>query len=163
MLGKHTLKPGEKTELKVTFATNNLPGPFEKIITIETDVPGQQQVELFMTGTVKEAPGPKIAVNPRKVSLGVLQPNEKKKQIIAVTNPGALPLTITAVNTKKDAGVIVSAELLPLTVAAGQKADLELVITTEKQGAFNERIMIESDAKNAPKSGFVIFVSGKTE
>ena len=116
-----------------------------------------------MTGTVKEAPGPKIAVNPRKVSLGVLQPNEKKKQIIAVTNPGALPLTITAVNTKKDAGVIVSAELLPLTVAAGQKADLELVITTEKQGAFNERIMIESDAKNAPKSGFVIFVNGKTE
>lgn len=163
MLGKHTLKPGEKTELKATFATKNLPGPFEKIITIETDIPGQQQIELFMTGTVREAPGPKIAVTPRKTNLGVLQAGEKKKQIIAVTNPGALPLTITAVSAKQGSGVSVSAVSLPVTIAAGEKADLELTVTTEKQGAFNERILIESNAKNAPKSGFIIFVNGKIE
>jgi hypothetical protein len=163
VLGKHTLKPGEKTELKATFATKNLPGPFEKIITIETDIPGQQQIELFMTGTVKEAPGPKIAATPRKIDLGVLKPGEKKKQILTVTNPGALPLTITAVGTKKGASVDVSAGSLPLTIAAGQKADVELVVSTEKQGAFNERIMIESNAKDAPKTGYIIFVNGKTE
>jgi hypothetical protein len=116
-----------------------------------------------MTGTVKEAPGPKIAITPRKTDLGILKPGEKKKQIIAVTNPGELPLTITAVSTKKGAGVIAVAESLPVTITAGQKADLELAITAGRQGAFNERIMIESNAKNAPKSGFVIFVNGKTE
>lgn len=52
---------------------------------------------------------------------------------------------------------------LPLTAAAGQKADLALAVTTGKQGAFNERIMIKSNARNAPKSGFIIFVNGKTE
>ena len=116
-----------------------------------------------MTGTVKEAPGPKIAITPRKTDLGILKPGEKKKQIIAVTNPGELPLTITAVSTKKGASVIAVAESLPVTITAGRKADLELAITAGRQGAFNERIMIESNAKNAPKSGFVIFVNGKTE
>lgn len=163
MLGQHTLKPGEKTELKTVFATINAPGPFEKITTLQTDASGQEQIEVIMTGTVKEAPGPKISVLPRRIDLGVVKPGETKKQKIAVTNPGELPLTITAVGTKKGAGVIAVAESLPVTIAAGQKTDLELVITAGRQGAFNERIMIESNAKNAPKTGYVIFVTGKTE
>jgi hypothetical protein len=116
-----------------------------------------------MTGTVKEAPGPKISITLRRINLDILKPGEKKKQIIAVTNPGELPLTITAVSVKKDAGITVSATSLPVTIAAGQKADLELTVTTVGQGAFNERVTIESNAKNAPKNGFTIFVSGKTE
>lgn len=163
MLGKHTLKPGEKTELKAVFTTKNGPGPFEKITTLQTDAPGQEQIELVMTGKVKEAPGPKIAVTPRRKDLGIFKPGEKKKQIITVTNPGELPLTITAASAKKGSGVIVVAESLPVTVAAGQTADVELAITAGRQGAFNERIFIESNAKNAPKTGFVILVNGRTE
>lgn len=163
MLVKYTLKPGEKTELKTTFATKNLPGPFEKIVTIETDIPGQEQIKLFMTGTVKEAPGAKIAVAPRKTDLGTLKSGEKKEQTIAVTNPGELPLTITGVSTKEGSAVSVSGENLPLTVAAGEKADLKLIVSANRQEVFKERVMIESNAKNAPKSGYVIFVKGSTK
>jgi len=163
VLGKHTLKPGEKTELKAVFTTKNAPGPFEKITTLQTDAPGQEQIELVMAGTVKEAPGPKISVSPRRADLGILKPGEKKKQVISVTNPGELPLTITAASTKRGAGVIVVAGSLPVTIAAGQTATVELAITAGRQGAFNERVLIESNAKNAPKTGFVILVNGKTE
>ena len=157
------MKPGEKTELKVTFATANLPGPFEKIITIETDIPGREKIELFMVGTVKEMPGPKIAIANRKIDIGIAGVGEKKKVIVEVTNPGEQPLTITSIGTKIDTDITVVAEMLPLTVAAGRKENLLLVIVAGKPGVFNQRVMIESNAKNAPKTGFVIFVSGKAE
>ncbi len=163
MLGKHTLKPGEKTELKVTFVTINAPGPFEKIVTIDIDAPEKKQYEVVMTGTVKEAPGPKIAVSPRRTDLGNIKSGEMKTQIIAVTNPGERPLTITAAKTKSGAGVDVIAKTLPVTIAAGQTVDVELSIKAGGQGAFSERILIESNAKNAPKTGFVILVNGKIE
>ena len=163
MLGKHTLKPGETTKLKAVFKTKDAPGPFEKIITIETDAEGQKQIELVMTGTVKEAPGPKISISPRRIDLGVFKAGEKKSPKLSIKNPGELPLTITAVNTRKGSGVIVNAGSIPLTIAAGQTADVELAITTGTPGAFNERLFIESNAKNAPKTGFIILVIGQTQ
>jgi len=163
VLGKHTLKPGEKTELKVTFVTINAPGPFEKIVTIDIDAPEKKQYEVIMTGTVKEAPGPKISILPRRSDLGILKLGEKKKQKIAVTNPGERPLTITAAKTKSGASIAVVADTLPATIAAGQTANVELTIEAGKQGAFSERILVESNAKNAPKTGFVILINGKIE
>jgi len=162
VLGKHTLKPGEKTELKAVFDTKNAPGPFEKITTLQTDVPGQAEIELVMTGTVREAPGPKIAVAPRRLDFGVLKINEKKKRTVTVTNPGERPLAVTAVGVKQGSPVGVSA-VLPVAVAAGQKADIELIVTVSQPGPFSERVAIESNAKNAPKTGFVILVTGKAE
>lgn len=163
MLGKHTLKPGEKTELQVTFATANSPGLFEKIVTIDVEAPEQKQYEVVMIGNVKEAPGAKIAMTSRKVELGTIKQGEPKKQKISVNNPGELPLTIQKANVKSGAGIMVSVEALPVTIAGGQAADVELAVTALKVGAFNERVIIESNAKNAPKTGFVIQVSGKAE
>jgi len=157
------LKPGEKTELKAVFDTRNAPGPFEKITTIQTDAPGQEQLELVMTGTVQEAPGPKIAVLPRRTDLGAVRTGEAKPVRITVANPGELPLTITAVKTKTGAGIAVAAAALPLQIAAGQKIEVALAITAGRAGTFTERIHLESNAKNAPQSGFVILVSGRAE
>ncbi len=66
MLGKHTLNPQEKTTLKITYNTAGRPGAFRKNISITTDVPGQEEVEITMEGAVKEAPGAKIQVSPPK-------------------------------------------------------------------------------------------------
>ena len=163
MLGKHALRPGEKTELEVTFPTINAPGPFEKIVTIYIDVPEKKQYEVIMTGNVKEAAGAKIAVTSRKVELGDIKQGETKKQNILVKNPGELPLIIYKASTKVGSSVSVSVNALPVTIAGGQTADVELSIVVSKQGTFAERIFIESNAKNATKSGFVIQVSGKAE
>jgi hypothetical protein len=82
---------------------------------------------------------------------------------ITVTNPGELPLTITAVKARPGTGVTVSAGALPARVTAGQKAELMLTISAGRPGTFTERISLESNAKNAPKSGFVILVSGRVD
>lgn len=163
MLGKHTLKPGEKTELKVIFDTINAPGQFEKIVTIDIDSPEKKQYEVVMTGTVKEVPGPKISILQRRFDLGLFKPGEQKKQKFTVTNPGERPLTVTAAKTKSGAIVEVVAGTLPTTIAAGQAVAVELTIKASGKGVFSERILIESDAKNAPKTGFVVVVNGKIE
>jgi hypothetical protein len=163
VLGKHTLKQGEKTELKITFATINAPGPFEKIVTIDIETPEKKQYEVVMTGNVREAPGAKITMASRKVDLGVARLGEAKKQKISVRNPGELPLTIYKVSVKSGAAVSVGIEVLPATIAAGMTADVELAVTPVKSGAFTERIVIESNAKNAPKTGFVMQVIGTAE
>ena len=48
MLGKHTLDPNEKTELKVSYATAGSPGHFEKKVTLTTNIPGHEKIEIFM-------------------------------------------------------------------------------------------------------------------
>ena len=163
MLGKHTLKPGEKTQLKVTFATENAPGPFEKIVSIDIEAPEKKLYEVFMTGSVKEAPGAKIAMASRKVDIGVVKQGEAKKQMVSVKNIGELPLTINKFSVKIGANISVSVDALPVTIEGKQAADVELAITPAKAGAFSERVTIESNAKNAPKTGFVIQVTGKAE
>ncbi len=163
MLGKHTLKPGEKTQLKVTFATANAPGPFEKIVSIDIESPEKKQYEVIMTGSVKEAPGAKIAMASRKVDVGVVKQGEAKKQRVSVKNIGELPLKITKISVKNGANIAVVVDALPLTIEGKQAADVELTITPLKSGAFSERATIESNAKNAPKTGFVIQVTGKAE
>jgi hypothetical protein len=163
VLGKHTLKPGEKTELIVTFATINSPGPFEKIVTIDIDSPEKRQYEVIMTGNVKEAPGAKIAMTSRKVEFGIFKHGETKKQNISVKNIGDRPLMINSTIIKSGTSLTVVAKTLPITIAAGQTAEVEIAITAGTPGAFTERVLIESNAKNAPKTGFVIQVTGKAE
>jgi len=163
VLGKHTLKPGEKTELKVTFATINSPGLFEKIVTIDVDTPEIKQYEVIMTGNVKEALGAKISMKSRKVDLGVVRSGETKKQKILVNNPGELPLTIQQVSVKNGAAVALVVNSLPVVIAGGQSVEIELAITLGKPGGFSERVIIESNAKNVPKTGFVFQIIGKTE
>jgi len=161
VLGQHTLKPQEKTELKLVFKTTNAPGLFEKIATLVTDAPGQEQIELHMRGTVKEAPGAKIAVQPRRIDVGDLNGGEKKEVTITVMNNGNRPLVITAVTCREKAAVSVSSSSLPLQIAAGEKGTMTLSITAERSDVFSERLYVISNAKNAPASGFVLLLTGR--
>ena len=97
MLGKHTLGPGEKTVLRITFDTKGSPGPFRKTVTVATDIPGREDLEVTIEGTVREAPAAKIRVTPRRVDLGTVGPGYVTTGPFAVTNPGSLPLVITKV------------------------------------------------------------------
>ena len=102
MLGKHTLNPGEKTELKAVFETAGRPGPFRKTVTLSTDIPGQEEIEAFvMTGTVKEAPSAKIQVEPRRVVLEKVESGTVRAQTFSVKNTGTIPLVITRIYSQK--------------------------------------------------------------
>ncbi len=164
MLGKHTLNPQEKTTLKITYNTAGRPGAFRKNISITTDVPGQEEVEITMEGAVKEAPGAKIQVSPRKADVGTLQRGSSKKQVFTINNGGSLPLVVKKISTKESATVYFDgAKTGDIVVEAGQSRPLEVEIRPVKPGQFTEVLLIESNAKNSPKGGFAVMVIGKSE
>ena len=101
MLGKHTLEPNEKTDLKVTFETEGRPGSFQKTVTFSTNIPGQEKIEVFsMKGMVKEAPAAKIVVQPRRIVLNEAELNAGKEQTLPISNQGSIPLIITRIRSK---------------------------------------------------------------
>ena len=161
MLVKHTLKANESTPLTITYKTVNLPGPFRKNIDISTDIPGQEEVELTIEGFVKEAPGAKIQVTPRKLDMGVLAPGTEKKNTIVIANTGALPLHVKKIAGKESKKIYFDASSQgELVVDSGRSVPVELAIGSDKTGAFTELLNIESDARNAAKGGFVVIVTG---
>jgi hypothetical protein len=161
MLGKHTLNPNEKTELKVVYPTAGRPGSFEKRITFTTNIPGNEKIEIFMMkGEVLEAPGAKIVVVPRRVVLAGAERSTGKKQVFSVTNEGSLPLVITGMRSKDGKTVYYDgAKEGNITIEAAQTKTIELQLPGNS-GEKEERefILIHSNAKNAGESGLFIMV-----
>ena len=161
MLGKHTLNPNEKTELKVSYATAGRPGPFEKTVTFTTNIPEHEKIEIFMMkGEVLEAPGAKIAVVPRRVVLAGTERSAGKKQAFSFTNEGSLPLVITDIRSKDGKTVYYDGSKEGnITIEPAQTKTIELQLAGNS-GEKEERelILIRSNAKNAGESGLFIMI-----
>ncbi len=161
MLGKHTLNPNEKTDLKVVYATAGRPGPFEKKVTLLTGIPGHEKIPIFVIkGDVLEAPGAKITVVPRRIVLAGAERSTGKKQAFTVTNEGTLPLVITGIRSKDGSNVYYDGSKEGnITVEPAQNKTMELQLpgkSGEKEEG--ELILIFSNAKNAGESGLFIMV-----
>lgn len=158
MLGKHALRPGEKTDLRVKFDTDGRPGPFEKKVTIITGGAQPAEIEAFtIRGTVKEAPAAKIAANPRKI---LLEPGEARNQAVSLTNEGSLPLTISKIRSR-DGGTVYfdGAKEGPMVIEPGQTKTVELSLKAETaDGRSQDYVVIESNARNAGKTGYLLIV-----
>jgi hypothetical protein len=161
MLGKHTLNPNEKTELKITYATAGRPGPFEKKVILTTNVQGHETIEIFMMkGEVQEAPAAKIVVLPRKIVLAGTERSDGKKQVFSVTNEGSLPLVITDIRSKDGKTIYYDGSKSGnITIEPAQTKTIELQLPGNK-GEKEERelILIRSNAKNAGESGIFIML-----
>ena len=161
MLGKHTLNPNQKTELKVTYGTEGRPGPFEKKVILSTNVPGQETIEIFMIkGEVLEAPAAKIAVTPRRVVLEGAERTAGRKQAFSVTNEGTLPLIISRIRSKDGQSIYFDgAKTGNLVVEPAQSKTVELQLEADN-GTKEEReyILIDCNAKNAGKSGYFLII-----
>jgi hypothetical protein len=160
VLGKHTLAPHEKTSLTIIFNTAGLPGPFRKTATLGIKIPDQGELEVTIQGTVKEAPSAKIKVTPRRIDLGGVGEGTAVQQKVTVTNTGILPLTITRIFMKSTGVAVHTASAQqPVIVPAGSEHTIECVITAGKpKGQYQDSMILESNAKNATKGGYVIMV-----
>ncbi len=164
MLGKHTLKSGEKTELKITYNTTGRPGVFRKDIDVETDSSGQEEMHLSMQGTVKEMPGPKIQVTRRKLDLGTIKTGESKDLTINVTNTGEIPLDVKKIVGQGSEHVYFDGvNGGDIIIDPGKSRSVILTVKPVQTGKFADRVAIQSNAKNAPKGGFIIMVNGTAE
>ena len=166
MLGKHTLAAGEKTELQVTYLTQGRPGPFDKKVIFSTNVPGEEKIEIFkLNGEVREAPGAKISVAPRRVTIEGDDLNAGKKQVFSIKNEGSLPLVITNMRSKDGKNVYYDgAKDGGITVEPGKERDIELQLKGRAEvNANSELILVESNAVNAGSSGLFLMIqySGK--
>jgi hypothetical protein len=160
VLGKHSLGPKEKTSLRIVFDTTGSPGLFRKIATLTTNSPGEEELEVTVEGSVIEAPCAKIQTAPRRVDLGSVSPGPLNMKPLAVSNPGSLPLVITKIYTKGTNDSHVSGSL---TLTPGETKTVEVAIhASPEPGDHEETIVIESNAKNAPKGGYLVLVRYRT-
>jgi hypothetical protein len=161
MLGKHTLAPDEKTEIKVSYDTERRPGPFEKHVSLTTNIPGHEEIDIFVfRGNVEEAPGAKISVVPRRVVLEGTERGTGKKQAFSITNEGSLPLVITDI--RSDDGKTVyfnGSKAGNITIEPDKTKIQELQLPgingDEEKG---EYILIHSNARNVDDSGLHILI-----
>ena len=161
MLGKHTLAPNEKTEIKVIYDTETLPGPFQKHVTLTTNIPGHEEIDIFVfRGNVEEAPGAKISVAPRRVVLEGTERSTGMKQAFSITNEGSLPLVITDIlsddgktayfNGSKAGNITIEPDKTKI-----QELQLPGINGDEEKG---EYIIIRSNARNVNDSGLHILI-----
>jgi len=161
MLGKHTLNPNEKTELKVTYGTAGRPGPFEKKVILSTNIPGQETIEIFrIKGEVLEAPSAKISVTPRRIVLEGAERTAGKKQTFAVANEGVLPLVIRGIRSKDGHSIYFDgAKEGNIIVEPAQTKTIELQLEADNgKKPEREYILIDSNAKNAGEAGYFLIV-----
>ena len=161
VLGKRTLAAGEKTELKVTYQTQGRPGPFDKNVVFSTNIPGEEKIEIFkLRGDVREAPGAKIAVAPRRVSVEGDELNTGKKQVFLVKNEGSLPLVIKSMRSKDGKNVYYDGTKDGnITVEPGKDLNVELKLKGKPDVNSNsELILVESNAINAGESGLFLMI-----
>ncbi len=163
MLGKRAIDPGDKTEMKVIFKTDGAPGPFHKKIVMTTNAAGQEEIRLSMTGSVKEAPGAKMQVSPRKADFGTVKTGMATKLQYTVTNAGALPLVITKIYAQGNSQVFFDGTTKEMVIEPGKAEVITLEITPQKTGPFSDRIVIVSNAKNASKGGYIVLATGQVE
>jgi len=161
MLGKHRLDPNEKAELKVTFTTEGSPGIFRKGVILSTNIPGHEDIDIFsIKGEVLEAPGAKIAVKPRRISIEATERSTGKTQIISVTNDGSLPLQISRIRSKDGKTVYFDGDKEGIfIVEPAQTKTMELRVQADTgEESKRDFIMIDSNAKNAGESGYFLLL-----
>lgn len=134
-------------------------------MTISTDIPGRQEMKVTIEGTVREAPAPKIQVKPRRVDFGTAQRGSVLRQGFAITNTGSLPLVIKRIYLKESGTAFFDAARGgDMVIKPATTRTLEVAIRADKTGArCEEFILIESNAKNAPKGGYVMIVQYSSE
>jgi hypothetical protein len=161
MLGKHRLEPKEKTELKVTYETEGSPGIFRKGVILGTNIPGHEKIEIFsIKGEVLEAPGAKISVQPRRITVEETERSSGKKQIISITNDGTLPLQISRIRSKDGKTIYFDGDKEGIfVVEPAQTKTMELRVEADNGNEpKRDFILIDSNAKNAGESGYFLLI-----
>jgi hypothetical protein len=157
---KIVLKPGESTELKITWhAKPDDNGPFAQEASIETNDPEQPKMSFRITGNVQPAISmqppvpdfdfsttPNDVKTPSRLALSSADKPDFKITSVTTTNPEAIE---TAVHPLSDA------EKKQLKYENGYRVDINL-LPSKALGAFNEEVIINTDHPMRPSIRVVV-------
>lgn len=162
MLGQHELKPGESTELTISYKTWKFPGKFEKYVTVFSGPDGKERSVITMTGYVDPVPMGVVSVKPRKLDVGELPLGKTTARELIIKNTGDASLDITRVASKKYKTIYFDARKAggAIQIKPGGSATVTLNLKPNKPGRYLDYVMIHGEARNITESGYKVVVLG---
>jgi len=162
---KEPIMPGKTGIIKATYNSAGRPGPFNKSLTIISNV-GSPKILHIKGNVVKKEDkvyteeqkknAPKIVLEKSTFSVGKLEVGQKGIAKIKITNKGIDPLEVD--NVTSPCGCT-SFSLSKGSVKAGETATLEVSISPKSKGIFREEVTISSSDINTPS--YRIFLEGE--
>jgi hypothetical protein len=163
-LGKRRLKPGESTELEITYKTYKYPGKFDKSVSVFTGPDGQDKTVIRLVGNVDPVPMGVIRIEPRKTDVGVLTANKENEVQIVIENTGDAALTVSRIVSTTSDSVYFDAEKKgAIVLAAGEKRTAKFLVQPSRPGRYLNTIFIYSDARNDIGKGYKALLSGQVK
>ena len=133
---KKTIKPGDFSEVKVTFNAGMRKGKQIKKVTVVTNDPANPKTTLTLTGEVAVT----MAFDPARARLSDLKPGEPGSTVVKFTNMGQEAITITEykLNLKKAQAVALAFQKgeqteLPIALQPGEAMDITVTVTLAKE------------------------------
>jgi P pilus assembly chaperone PapD len=105
---------------------------------------------------LKPAAGASISVSPAAVSFGTVAVGGTVSESVTVSNPTASNVSVTQASTEAT-GFTIPGTSLPLTIAPGQQATLNIMFSPKHVGAVSGTVSVMSNASSAPNT---VVVSG---
>jgi Abnormal spindle-like microcephaly-assoc'd, ASPM-SPD-2-Hydin/Protein of unknown function (DUF1573) len=142
-----TLGAGASASLNAMFkpvAAGNVSG---KLTVTSNAANSPDAIGWTATGTASSSP--QLTLIPSSVSFGDVPTGATTTQTIRLTNSGDSPLTISSVS-ENGTGMSVSGIATPLSIAAGQSANLTASLKLTSAGAASGAIRIASNATGSP-------------
>ena len=142
------LAPGESLAVSITFAPT-AKGLVGGEITLVSNATNRiLDLALAGTGVTRE----RVTVSPRSISFGNVQLGASSKLPVVLTNTSPSKVTIAGLQTQGQ-GFSVSGAKFPLTLAAGQKLELEITFKPQAMGPVGGSFFVSGPAFDIPISG----------
>ncbi len=101
VIGQPVLKPGESSQVKVTFHSAGMPGEFRKYISIQSDDPTCPNLLLEIRGIVVPQKGPSLMLLPYKIYIPSGRPGSTATVRITMANKGTSLLIVKKIVCKR--------------------------------------------------------------
>jgi len=162
---------GQQGFVMAKYDPNNRPGPFNKSLTIKTDLPGQEEVLVYIKGYVEPAPRPPEQEYPTK--LGALRVRSKAMNMGRITNQapaekefpvyndGGSPLTFQE---KTTTPAHITVTMVPTTLQPGEAGRIHIAYDAAAKndlGFQSDNVVVFTDEADQPQKELYIMATIK--
>lgn len=151
-----TLAPGASQPLTLAF-TPPSSGPWAGRLELASDDPLTPTRQVALTG---EGVQPVVSLAPATLDFGgQLVGRASAPRLVTLTNTGSAPLSLSALTLTGPASAdfsLVTAPVLPTTVAVGASLSLEVTLTAAAVGARSAMLNVQSDDPSSPSTGLAV-------
>ena len=159
LVSAEKVAPGEEGKIEVKFDTRGYGGQVGKLVYVESNDPKEPQKQLEITADIEVPPSPKIEIDPYNLDLGLLVEGEELRADLKIMNKGEMELRAEFNHRNALYFVAGKPASVPLKVAAGKEAAVEVRIPTmNRVGVIREYVLVKSN--DPMRSTLSLYLSG---